>query len=237
MQPPWAKSWRRAAIAGGASPRIVLSGNAVAEDAAQGTAIGTFSVSNSDAEWTFSLTDTAGDVVQLDGVDDSQLEAGVTGFDYETATSHLIAVQATASGETTLNGTFTISVTDVADVVPSQFGAGDWSVADAETSGDINITITTLPDPGDSPITDLEYQIDAGAWVSLGDTTTGVYGVAGLTDDVQVTVAVRAVNAAGDGTASAGKTVTPTDGGGAAAGDSLALFDEGGVTLLHVGMI
>lgn len=96
---------------------------------------------------------------------------------------------------------------------PAQFGAGDWSVADAGTSGDINITITTLPDGGGSAITDLEYQIDAGAWVSLGGTTTGVYGVAGLTDDVEVTVAVRAVNAVGNGTASAGKTVTPTDGG------------------------
>lgn len=94
--------------------------------------------------------------------------------------------------------------------VPAQFGTGDWSVADAHTSGDITITITVLPDDGGSAIIDLEYQIDGGSWVSLGGTTTGDYPVAGLTDDVEVDVAIRAVNAVGPGVGSATKAVTPT---------------------------
>ena len=93
---------------------------------------------------------------------------------------------------------------------PAQFAGGAWSVADAGTSGDITITITTLPDDGNSAITDLEYQIDAGSWVSMAGTTTGAYAVAGLTDDVEVDVAIRAVNAIGNGTASTTKAVTPT---------------------------
>ena len=97
--------------------------------------------------------------------------------------------------------------------VPAQFGTGDWSVADAGTGGDITITVTTLPDDGGSALTDLEYQIDGGSWVSLGDTATGDYPVSGLTDDVEVDVAIRAVNAVGAGTASATKAVTPTAAG------------------------
>lgn len=93
---------------------------------------------------------------------------------------------------------------------PAQFAGGDWSVADAGTSGDIVITITALPSNGGSAITDLEYQIDGGSWVSLAGTSTGAYPVSGLTDDVEVDVAIRAVNAIGNGTASATKAVTPT---------------------------
>jgi hypothetical protein len=97
-----------------------------------------------------------------------------------------------------------------APTAPDQFGTGDWSVADDGTSGDITITITALPSDGGSAITDLEYQIDGGSWVSMSGTTTGDYGVSGLTDDVEVDVAIRAVNAIGNGTASATKAVTPT---------------------------
>ena len=93
---------------------------------------------------------------------------------------------------------------------PAQFGTGDWSVADDGTSGDITITVITLPSDGGSAITDLEYQIDGGSWVSMAGTTTGDYPVSGLTDDVEVDVAIRAVNAIGNGTASATKPVTPT---------------------------
>jgi hypothetical protein len=67
-----------------------------------------------------------------------------------------------------------------------------------------------LPDDGGSAITDLEYQLDGGAWVSLAGTTTGAYPVSGLVDDQEYDVAIRAVNALGGGTASATKAVTPT---------------------------
>jgi len=110
-------------------------------------------------------------------------------------------------------GAFEVDITlwqQVALTVPAQFGTGDWSVADDETGGDITITVTTLPDDGGSALTDLEYQIDGGAGVSLGDTVTGDYPVSGLTDDVEISVAIRAVNAVGTGTASATKAVTPT---------------------------
>jgi hypothetical protein len=96
--------------------------------------------------------------------------------------------------------------------IPGQFGTSDWSVADGGNDGAIVITITVLPGNGGSAILDLEYQIDGGSWVSLDGTTTGTYGVSGLTNAVSVNVAIRAVNAIGNGTASATKAVTPTVG-------------------------
>lgn len=93
---------------------------------------------------------------------------------------------------------------------PEQFDPGDWSVSDDGTDGDVTISITALPNNGGSAITDLEYQIDGGSWVSLGATTTGDYGVSGLTNGTSYDFALRAVNAIGNGTASTTKSATPT---------------------------
>jgi len=92
---------------------------------------------------------------------------------------------------------------------PAQFGTGDWSIAALGNGTTARITITTLPSNGGSAITDLEYQIDGGSWVSLAGTTTGNYDLTGLTFAVEIDVAIRAVNAVGNGTASATKAVTP----------------------------
>lgn len=93
---------------------------------------------------------------------------------------------------------------------PAQFQLGEWSVADDGTAGDITISITALPSNGGSAITDLAYQIDGGSWTSLGGTTTGDYPLSGFTDNVEVDVAIRAVNAIGNGTASLTKAVVST---------------------------
>lgn len=95
------------------------------------------------------------------------------------------------------------------ETAPAQFGTGDWSLTDLGTGTSARITITALPDDGGSAITDLEYQIDDGSWVSLEDTATGDYDLTGLTWHVEIDVSLRAVNAIGNGTASAAKSVTP----------------------------
>ena len=93
---------------------------------------------------------------------------------------------------------------------PDAFTAGQWSVADDGTNGDATITITTLPADNGSAITALEYRLNGGAAVSLGGTTTGAYGISGLTDGVSTNVQVRAVNANGSGGWSDTKSVTST---------------------------
>lgn len=93
---------------------------------------------------------------------------------------------------------------------PDAFTAGQWSVADAGTSGDATIAITTLPANNGSAITALEYRLNGGAAASLGGATTGSYGISGLTDGSATNVQVRAVNANGAGLWSDTKSVTAT---------------------------
>jgi hypothetical protein len=115
--------------------------------------------------------------------------------------------------------------------VPSQFGASDWSVADPVTGGDITVTISALPAAGTAAITDIEYRIDGGSWVSLGTATTGSTNVAGLVNFTQVAVAIRAVNTVGAGVTSATKNVTPTTPVPSYIGTGGAAFNTANVTL------
>ncbi len=61
---------------------------------------------------------------------------------------------------------------------------------------------------GGSPITDYEYQIDGGAWVSIGAADTE-WTVTGLTTHTVYAFRVRSVNAAGEGAISQSVSVTP----------------------------
>ena len=98
-----------------------------------------------------------------------------------------------------------------AATVPSAFTSGQWSVTNDGTGGDATITITALPSDGGSAITDLEAKVGAGAWVSLGGTTTGTYALTdAFTDGVPTNVLIRAVNAVGDGADSDTQSVTTT---------------------------
>ena len=95
--------------------------------------------------------------------------------------------------------------------VPVQFTNTNWNVVDKGTGTEVTLTINSLPFDGGSPLTSLEYRIDAGSWVQLtASPSTGTYNISGLTVDVEVTFTLRAVNAIGNGTESAGKAVTPT---------------------------
>jgi hypothetical protein len=95
---------------------------------------------------------------------------------------------------------------------PGQFHDTDWTVSDAGVGETATLTIDHLPSTGGSPITDIEYQLDGGSWVSTGLDEPGDFDITGLTDDQTYAVAIRAVNAIGNGPASDTKNVTPTAG-------------------------
>ena len=66
------------------------------------------------------------------------------------------------------------------------------------------------PANGGSPITNYEYSVDGGAWTAVSPArTTSPITVGGLTNNVPVSIRLRAVNEAGPGAASAGASVTP----------------------------
>jgi len=104
------------------------------------------------------------------------------------------------------------SVTDTVLAEPDQIGSGDWSVANEKSGGTVTVLISTAPADNGASISAYEYQVDGGTWTDSGYGFTGpiTFDIDGLTDDVEVDVAVRAVNIVGDGTASATKAVTPT---------------------------
>jgi hypothetical protein len=289
---------------GGVSPpRIQLSGLSIAET---GGTVGTLSVANSEATWTFAITADPDSKFTIENDD----ELVAADLDYETATSHLVTIEATPDVGDAISRTFTITVTNVlevtlnalsldadeltenspedtvvgaivgassgstvtlhadaggrfkkssnnivagatpsdyevatsyeitlrethpdasnsprdtvievtilddpddTDTVPDAFEAGDWSIAAGDEEADV--TISSLPDDGGDTITDVEYRLDGGSWVSSVGTTS--FTITGLTNDQEYDVELRAVNSVGAGAASDVKQVTPEDAGGA----------------------
>lgn len=94
-----------------------------------------------------------------------------------------------------------------ADTAPAAFGSADWSVATG-SEGEITLTIAALPDDGGSAITALQYQIDGGAWSALTGTGTGARTLTMAAAGTSYSIAIRAVNAIGNGAASAAKSAT-----------------------------
>jgi hypothetical protein len=93
---------------------------------------------------------------------------------------------------------------------PAAFGAGDWSLSDLATGGDGQISILALPS---SPVDDIEYRLDGGAWISLSQASVGDAPLFdSFIDGVATDVQIRAVNAGGTGPASDTKTITTTAG-------------------------
>lgn len=97
------------------TPGIRLSSNTLTENSAQGTAVGTLSVVGGTGTYTFTLSDSAGNRLQVAGANGVDLQAGATVTDYETATSHNITVHADNGAGSTFDRTFTIFVLDVAE--------------------------------------------------------------------------------------------------------------------------
>ncbi len=107
---------------------LVLSANTVAENAANGTVVGTVSGTDPDAgdTKTYSLTDSAGGRFAIDATTGQITVANSALLDYESTTSHSVTVRITDSGGLTYAEMFTITVTNVNE---------------APTGADITITI------------------------------------------------------------------------------------------------
>ncbi len=152
----------------------------------------------------YSTDDVSWTVVQ--GIADPETLAGLPA-----GTTHQVqtrAVNVNGPGPWSTSATAT---TATAATVPAGFGAADWSLQDDGDGGGVGVVVVTLPADGGSPITDLEYQVDGGAWQSLGGSTAGTYHFTWGTTGTAISVAIRAVNAVGAGSAASAKSVTPTD--------------------------
>ena len=129
---------------------------------------------------------------------ETRAHVSATGYGWPVVRESATLAFATASG---INGSAT---------APSAFVAGNWTLTDPATDGDLTVTVTALPSDGGSALTAIQYRVNAGNWISFGAATTGTYTISGLTNGVSVAVELRAVNAVGASAASDTKNQTPT---------------------------
>lgn len=185
----------------------------VAEDASVSTVIGgslSFSDPDAGATGTFTLTDDAGGLFDIDGT--NVIVAGA--LDYETAASHNITVRFTDQGGLTYDEVFAVTVTDVVEAPPETSFYNDGG-SDNRTA-DITVT-TTATMWGGSAINNLidgdfaddtngsavfdsgqstrEVKFDFGVpkiidgfrWYQNGATSQGTWVLEGSTDDTNWT--------------------------------------------------
>ncbi len=81
------------------------------------------------------------------------------------------------------------------------------SVVATGGNNQVSVTFSAPTDNGGSAITDYDYQLDGGSWVSASTTSSPIV-ITGLTNGTSYSIKLRAVNAAGDGTASIAVQVT-----------------------------
>ena len=108
---------------------LTLSANTIAENSASGTAIGTFTTTDPDAGNTFTYTLVAGTGATDNAsfaIAGNQLQSNAV-FDFEAKSSYAIRVRTTDQGGLFFDQTFTVTVTDVNEVIPNTAPALDSS--------------------------------------------------------------------------------------------------------------
>ncbi|WP_413936955.1 beta strand repeat-containing protein, partial [Nitrospira sp. BLG_1] len=156
---------------------LSLSANTVAENAANGTTVGTVSGTDPDSgdTKTYSFTDSAGGRFAINSSTGVITVANSSLLNYEAATSHSVTVRVTDSGGLTYDETFTINLTNVNET-PTDLTLSSSNVVEHAVNGTVVGTAsTTDPDAGDSHT----YQLtdDAGGRFAI-DATTGQITVA-----------------------------------------------------------
>ncbi|WHZ26464.1 MAG: hypothetical protein OJF51_001259 [Nitrospira sp.] len=156
---------------------LSLSGTTVAENAANGTVVGTVTGTDPDSGDTqsYSLTDTAGGRFAIDRATGVLTVANGSLLDYESAPSHSVSVRVTDSGGLTYDKTFTITLTDVNEA-PTSLSLSGTTVAENAATGTVVGTVSgTDPDAGDTQT--YSFTDSAGGRFAI-DSSTGVLTVA-----------------------------------------------------------
>jgi hypothetical protein len=166
---------------------LTLSANTVAENAANGTVVGTVAGTDVDAGDTkaYSLTDTAGGRFAINSSTGQITVANGSLLNYEAANSHSVIVRVTDSGGLTYDEAFTINLTNVNEapagtdatvtinedtshtLTISDFGFSDVDAGDLLSA----VRIDTLPGAG--TLTLFGIAVTAGQVVAVADITAG----------------------------------------------------------------
>ncbi len=166
---------------------LSVSSQTVAENAANGTVVGTVSATDPDVHdsRSYSLTDTAGGRFAIDSSTGVLTVANGTLLNYETATSHNVTVRVTDSGRLSYDETFTITVTNVNEAptgadatvtitedTSQVLTAGNFGFSDVDAGETMSaVRIDTLPAAG--TLTLSGASVTAGQVITVSDLTAG----------------------------------------------------------------
>ncbi len=186
----------------------------VAENAAVGTAVG-FTAQASDADVTnhaisYSLANDAGGRFAIDAATGVIRVAGA--LDAETATSHVILVQATSSDGSTAQRSVTLAVSDVDEFDASAISDADAAAETVAENAAVGTAVGFTAQASDADVTNhaISYQLlanDAGGRFAI-DAVTGVVRVAGALDAETATSHVILVQATSSDGSTAQRSVT-----------------------------
>ncbi len=166
---------------------LTLSANTVAENAANGTVVGTATGTDPDTgdTKTYSLTDSAGGRFAINSSTGAITVADGSLLNYEAATSHSVAVRVTDSGGLTYDEIFTINLTNVNEaptgadatvtinedsshiLTTANLGFGDVDAGDSLSA----VRIDTLPGAGSLTLSGVA--VTAGQVITMADITAG----------------------------------------------------------------
>ncbi|MCS6288724.1 MAG: DUF4347 domain-containing protein [Nitrospira sp.] len=166
---------------------LSLSSNTVAENAANGTVVGTVSGTDPDSgdTKTYSLTDTAGGRFAINSSSGVIMVADSSRLNYETATNHSVTVRVADSGGLTYDETVTINVTNVNEaptgadatitinedashaLTMADFGFSDVDAGDSVSA----VRIDTVPGAGTLTLSGVT--VTAGQVIAVADITVG----------------------------------------------------------------
>jgi Ca2+-binding RTX toxin-like protein len=240
-----------------------LSSDEVAENADDGTVIGTVAGvdPDTDAVLTYSLTNDAGGRFAIDAATGQITVANGALLDYESATSHDVTVRVTDQTGLTFDKSFTIEVTDVSESVnhaPTDAILTGGSVAENAASGTIVGAVAGV-DPDAGAVLTYSLTDSAGGRFAI-DATTGQITVAdgtlldyeattshaitvhvvdqgGLAFDKTFTIAVTDVNEAGNQAPTdatlSGGTIAENSGNGAVVGTVAGVDPDNGAVLTY----
>ncbi|MBK9947788.1 MAG: DUF4347 domain-containing protein [Nitrospira sp.] len=166
---------------------LSLSANTVAENAANGTVVGTATGTDPDTgdTKTYSFTDNAGGRFAINSATGQITVANGSLLNYEAATSHSVTVRVTDSGGLTYDETFTINVTNVNEaptgadatvtinedtshiLTTANFGFSDVDAGDSLSA----VRIDTIPTAGSLTLSGMAVTV--GQVVTVADITAG----------------------------------------------------------------
>ncbi|MEI2751790.1 MAG: cadherin-like domain-containing protein [Nitrospira sp.] len=198
---------------------LVLSANTVAENAANGTVVGTVTGTDPDTgdTKTYSFTDNAGGRFAINSSTGEITVADGSLLNYEATTSHGVTVRVTDSGNLTYDETFTINLTNVNEaplgadttvtitedtshtLTTANFGFSDVDAGDSLSA----VRVDTLPGAGSLTLSGVA--VTAGQVVIVADITAGNLVFAPAADAngtgyASLTFSVRDANNAYDST-------------------------------------